>query len=121
MSLSPEQEAEIVRLYYVEHWPVGTIGTQLDQHPDVVKRVLGLGKTPSAPPATRLCDPFRPFIQETLQRYPRLRATRLYDMLRDRGFQGAARTVRSTWCRCVPGPARRCSCTRSRCWASRRR
>lgn len=94
MSLSPEQEAEIVRLYYVEHWPVGTIGTQLDQHPDVVKRVLGQGKTPSAPPATRLCDPFRPFIQETLQRYPRLRATRLYDMLRDRGFQGAARTVR---------------------------
>ena len=94
MSLSPEQEAEIVRLYYAEHWPVGTIGTQLDQHPDVVKRVLGLGRTPSAPPATRLCDPFRPFIQETLQRYPRLRATRLYDMLRDRGFQGAARTVR---------------------------
>ncbi|MBE7449482.1 MAG: hypothetical protein HS111_11475 [Kofleriaceae bacterium] len=46
MKTTPEVEAEIVRLHYAEHWPVGTIATQLGHHPDVVKRVLGLG-TPS--------------------------------------------------------------------------
>lgn len=29
-----------------------------------------------------------------LERYPRLRATRLYDMLRDRGYTGSVRTLR---------------------------
>jgi hypothetical protein len=38
-----EQEAEMIRLHYAEHWRVGTIATQLSVHPDVVRRVLGLG------------------------------------------------------------------------------
>ena len=41
MKTTAEVEAEVVRLHYAEHWPVGTIATQLDLHPDVVKRVLG--------------------------------------------------------------------------------
>ena len=32
MKTTPEVEAEIVRLHYAEHWPVGTIATQLEQH-----------------------------------------------------------------------------------------
>ena len=49
MKTTAEVEAEIVRLHYAEHWRVGTIATQLALHPDVVKRVLGLGvaKPPS--------------------------------------------------------------------------
>lgn len=49
MKTTAEVEAEIVRLHYAEHWRVGTIATQLALHPDVVKRVLGLGvaRTPS--------------------------------------------------------------------------
>ena len=43
MSLQPETEAEIVRLYFAEHWRVGTISAQLSVHPDAVRRVLGLG------------------------------------------------------------------------------
>lgn len=42
----------------------------------------------------RLVDPYRELIDETLDRYPTLRATRLYDMLRERGFQGSVRTLR---------------------------
>ena len=39
---------------------------------------------PSAP------DPFLPFIRDTLAQYPRLRATRLHEMLRQRGYPGSA-------------------------------
>ena len=64
-------------------------------HPDVVKRVLGLGvaKTPSQLKA-RMIDPYREFIDDTLRRYPKLLATRLYDMVRERGFTGGVRTLR---------------------------
>ena len=44
MKTTPETEADIVRLHYAEHWPVGTIATQLQTHPDVVCRVLGFGE-----------------------------------------------------------------------------
>lgn len=104
----PEREAEIIRLYYVEHWRVGTISTQLGAHPDVVRRVLGLGddRAPGAAPRARLVDRYRPFIAETLERYPRLRATRLFDMLRERGFVGAVRTLREYVAEVRPRPRR---------------
>jgi len=87
--------AEICRLFFVEHWKVGTIATQLGLHPDVVRRVLGVGTAPDeGAPRARLVDPYRELIDQTLERYPRLCATRLYDMLRDRGFTGAVRTLR---------------------------
>jgi len=96
MTTTPELEAEIIRLHYAEHWRVGTIARQLGVHPDAVRRVLGIGEAqPTGGPRPRLCDPFRDFIAETLTRYPRLRATRLYDMLRERGYKGAARTLRT--------------------------
>lgn len=95
MRSTPELEAEIVRLHYAEHWPVGTIATQLDAHPDQVRRVLGFAD-PRAPSQlrARLVDPYRPFIDETLTRYPTLLATRLYDMVRERGYPGSIRTLR---------------------------
>lgn len=94
MTVARETEAEIRRLYYAEHWRVGTIATQLGVHADVVRRVLGSmgGRRTIARP--RLIDPFLPFIVETLEQYPRLRASRLHDMLRARGYQGSQRTLR---------------------------
>jgi transposase len=104
---TPEFEAEIVRLHFVEHWRVGTIATQLGVHPDVVKRVLGLGpKSSGALPRPRLVGPYRDFISETLQKYPRLRATRLHDMLRERGYTGAVRTLRDYVALVRPKPRR---------------
>ena len=92
---TPEQDAEMVRLFYVEHWKVGTISHQLGLHPDVIKRVLGLGDSqPMDQPRARMVDAYRDFIGETLSRYPTLRATRLYDMLHERGYPGAVRTLR---------------------------
>jgi transposase len=104
---TPELEAEIVRLYFGEHWKVGTIVAQLGTHADVVRRVLGIGaaRTPSAPRA-RMVDPYRAFIDETLARYPRLRATRLHDMLVGRGYAGAERTLRQYVAQVRPKPRR---------------
>ncbi len=41
-----------------------------------------------------MIDPFLPLVSEILERYPRLRATRIHAMLRERGFSGSARQVR---------------------------
>ena len=38
--ISPEQAAEIRRLYYAEHWKRGTIAQQLGLHADTVYRVI---------------------------------------------------------------------------------
>ena len=42
MTIAPEIEAEIRRLFFAEHWKIGTIAAQLEVHHDVVRRVLGL-------------------------------------------------------------------------------
>jgi transposase len=104
---TPAQDADIIRLHYAEHWPVGTITTQLGLHPDVVKRVLGLGEPrPEAPRRSRIVEPFHDFIVEQLAQYPRLRATRIYDMIRDRGYAGAVTTVRRYVADVRPPPRR---------------
>jgi transposase len=94
MTVERETEVEIRRLYFAEHWKKGTIATQLGVHRDVVERVLGPLGPKSREPRTSLLDPFHGFVLETLERYPRLVATRIYDMIADRGYQGSLRTLR---------------------------
>jgi len=95
MTVSDAVEAQIRRLHFAEHWPVGTIATQLGVHEEVVRRVLKLVKPrPSRPPRAQLLEPYVPFIAETLEHYPRLRATRIYDMVKSRGYTGSVRTLR---------------------------
>ena len=88
--------AEIRRLFYAEHWKKGTIAVQLGVHPDAVGRALLRPVGPPAPrkPRPRITDPYLPFLQETLERYPRLQATVLYRMVRERGFTGSAVQLR---------------------------
>jgi transposase len=91
-----ETEAEIRRLYYSEHWPVGTVARQLDIHEDVVRRVIGLLRPRRAlVPRRRVVDEFVGVIDEILREYPTLRSTRLYDMVRARGYEGSIRTLRA--------------------------
>ena len=108
MTVPAEVEVEIRRLHYAEHWPVGTIATQLGVHADVVRRVLGLNdkSQPLAVPRPRLVEPYVDFINETLRQYPRLRAPRLRDMLLPRGFTGSVRTLREYLVTARPPPRR---------------
>jgi transposase len=94
--LDAETSAEIRRLYYAEHWKIGTIATAKGVHPDAVRRALSDPGVRGESRATRakITDAFLPLIRETLERYPRLRATRLYQMLRERGYRGSAVQLR---------------------------
>jgi len=108
MTVAPEVETEIRRLFFAEHWKVGTIAQQLAVHHDVVRRVLGLlPDTPGDPtgPRPRRVDPYREFIAEQLAQYPRLRSTRLYDMIHARGYAGSVRTLRRFVIGIRPAPA----------------
>jgi transposase len=85
-----ETEAEIVRLFHGEKWPIGTIATQLGVHHTTVQRVLGqIGIEPKViAPQPSMADPFMAFIVEQLEKYPRLRASRLFEMVKARGYPG---------------------------------
>lgn len=90
MTISREREVEILRLYHVEHWRVSTIARELGIHHGTVARVLAqAGLPPIGQPLRRsMIDPYLPFLRETLARYPRLTASRLYAMVRSRGYGG---------------------------------
>ena len=78
-----EQIAEVRRLYYAEHWKIGTIAVQLRLHPDTVRAAVATDVS-NQPRALRprVTDPYVAFIRETLERYPTLRATRIAEMIR---------------------------------------
>src|SRR6185312_6051588 len=104
--ISRELEAEIVRLYHAEHWPVGTLARQLHIHHETVRRVLGQAGIAAGLKYTRasMVEPFLPFILETLGQYPTLRASRLYQMVRERGYPGAPDHFRAIVARYRPRP-----------------
>lgn len=89
--IQAHQEAEILRLYHAEKWRIGTISTQLGVHHSTVRRVLRDSGLDAARHSLRpsMADPFLPFIHETLKKYPKLRASRLYEMVKQRGYPGA--------------------------------
>ena len=96
MSITPEREAEMVRLVLAEKWPIGTVAAQLGVHHSVVRRVLrevGVPLPTVAPRRSKL-DPYMPFVLEQLEEYPTLHASRLWHMLRERGYEGCESRVR---------------------------
>jgi transposase len=102
--VTADESAAILRLHHVEGWPVGTIADQLGRHHDTVERVLAHGGLPITKlvTRTRLVDPFVPFIHETLAKFPRLRASRLWAMAVARGYCGSKSGFRAIVCRLRP-------------------
>ena len=105
--ISDALEAEILRLHHAEGWLIGTIATQLRLHHATVRRVLAQAGVPVTVRAVRatLVDPYRVFILQTLEKYPSLRASRLYTMVRERGYPGAPDHFRTLVARLRPRPA----------------
>jgi len=86
-----ELEARIVRLHLAEQWRIGTIARELGLHHTTVRRVLAQAGVPvqaHAKPRSSLLDPYLPFVREVLEKYPRLHASRLYAMVKERGYPG---------------------------------
>ena len=89
--------ARIRRLYYAEHWRVGTIATEIGVHHSTVARVIEadrFGRSGARPIRPSMLDPYKEFMKAVLDRHPRLRATRLYEMVRERGYAGSVVQVR---------------------------
>jgi len=104
--ISRQREAEILRLWHAEKWKIGTIATELGVHHDTVRRVLAQAAVVEGALAVRpsMVDPFVPLIRQTLEKYPRLRASRLYEMVRQRGYGGGPDHFRHLVARYRPRP-----------------
>ncbi|MEK7283214.1 MAG: IS21 family transposase [Acidobacteriota bacterium] len=102
--IPPEPIAEIRRLFFAEHWKVGTIAAALGLHPDTVRDAVETDRFNRAKivRASTLTDPYSDFIRQTLERYPRLRATRIYQMVRTRGYAGSVVQLRRVVARLRP-------------------
>ena len=89
MTMPPEFEVNVLRYYHVEKWRVGTIARQLHVHHGSVERVLRQAGLPRINSARASCiDQYLPFIRQTLDKFPALTASRLYSMVKERGYIG---------------------------------
>lgn len=87
--IPPWKQAEIRRLFTVEGWRKHTIARHLGIHHGTVQRALEReGIRSESRPRTSMIEPFVPFLRETLERYPELPASTLYEMVRRRGYPG---------------------------------
>ena len=103
--MSPEEITEARRLFFGEHWKVGTVAEHLHRHPDAIKRAIGADSFVSkGRHAPSKLDPYLAFIEEKLKSYPKLRATRIYEMIVSRGFDGSVRQTRRVVRRLRPTP-----------------
>ena len=89
--IAPALHAEIRRLFYAEHWRIDTIATTLGVHHDTVRHAVESERfiRPGRQIRPSALDPFKAFLTATLEQYPRLRATRLWAMVRGRGYPGS--------------------------------
>jgi len=104
--ISPETRAEIRRYFFAEHWKIGTIAQELSVHPDAVRHAIESDRFRRGPALrASIVDPYLEFVRQTLDQHPRLRATRIYQMIRERGYSGSIIQLRRSVARLRP-PAR---------------
>lgn len=101
--ISNETRARIRRCFYAEHGKIGTIASELSVHPDAVRNAIESERFKSMQPLrTSIADACIEFIRLTLEQHPRLRATRIYQMVRDRGYSGSIVQLRRAVARLRP-------------------
>jgi transposase len=106
MTICRELEATILRYYHVENWRIGTVARQLHLHYDTVARVVAQAGVPTPAKIVRpsQIDPYLPFVRETLEQFPELTASRLYVMVKERGYPGRPDHFRHLIARHRPRP-----------------
>jgi len=99
-----ENVVRIRHLHHVEQWPVGTIAAELGLHHETVERALVEESSAAPAPRPSRFDPYAGFVRETLLKHPRLRASRIWHMLRERGCTLSVRQVRDKVAELRPAP-----------------
>jgi transposase len=104
--IDAELRTKIRRLFFAEHWRIGTIAAELGIHHDTVRHALDAHRFIRSSVIARpsMLDPYKAFLAETLEQHPRLRATRLFEMARDRGYQGSVVQLRRHVATIRPAP-----------------
>ena len=94
--IAPDLNVKIRHLYFAEHWKIGTIAAQLEIHHDTVRAAIGSASFNRARRelVNQRSAPYLDFIRQTLKEYPRLRATRIFHMIRARGYEGSVSQLR---------------------------
>ena len=90
--ISPELTVRIRHLFFAEHWKIGTIAAELGIHWDTVRTAIESDRFNNKPDQSvrqRITDPYLELIRQTLDEHPRLRATRIYEMVKTRGYTGS--------------------------------
>lgn len=104
-----EVEHKVLRHHFVDAWPIGTIARELGVHHDVVRRVLDqrgvVDSDQTTPVRERMIDAYLPFVEMTLEKYPKLHASRLFHMAKGRGYPGSESHFRRLVARLRPRPA----------------
>ena len=100
--IEPALIARIRQLYYAEHWKVGTIAAELGLHAETVQGALSEKPRAALPLRPSAVDAYQGFLEEVLRKHPRLRATRLFEMARLRGYTGSVRQLRRRVARLRP-------------------
>jgi transposase len=104
--IDPETHVQIRRYFYAEHWKIGTIASQLGIHKDTVRHAIEADRFHRGQVLrASIIDPYLEFVRQTLDQHPQLRATRIYQMIRDRGYTGSVVQLRRSVARLRP-PAR---------------
>lgn len=88
--------AEVKRLYGIEHVPISEIARRLFLDRKTVRRAVKGERLPlrAKPPARpSILDPYKPYLQERLERYPRLSGTALFNEIRKQGYPGKIRIL----------------------------
>lgn len=107
MTVNKETEAEILRLFHAEKWRPTTISTQFGVHHSTVQRVLSNNGVSQEQLRVRpsQVDPYVSFIRATLDKYPKLTAARLHEMVKQRGYPGSESHFRRMVAGLRPRPA----------------
>lgn len=94
--INQELRSRIRRLFFAEHWKVGTIAAELAIHHDTVEAAIEIERFVNVSYRGRreLLDPYKTFVESTLEQHPRLRSTRLLEMIRERGYEGSVWPLR---------------------------
>lgn len=107
VAVSNAIKAEAIRLFYADHWTMHAIAKHLNIHHDTVKSILNSPAfaRPRVERSSQL-DKYHDLIVETVEKYPKIRSTRIMAMLKDRGYNGGigilrnkVRTIRLSSCK----------------------
>ncbi|WP_394827955.1 IS21 family transposase [Pendulispora albinea] len=94
--IAPELRSRIRRLFFAEHWKIGTIAAELRLHRDTVEHAIEPQRFANVAyrASASMLDPYKAFIRATLETHPRLRATRVLEMIAQRGYEGSVWPLR---------------------------